>query len=168
MHEKKRNKKQRKLGRFARGKSKQKHDKRKDGGGSPDSLEEEELRKNGDGKKAEFMEQYLNKKRIETKLDEEHYWSEEDDHAFKMEDYDDVRILSGFIFVCVELYEMHDATGFNCMKWFMNRKYYKKNALFDWPWQSEMILQWISEWYTFYLLAFLMIQDLIVQIIEPF
>lgn len=90
MHEKKRNKKQRKLGRFARGKSKPKHDKRKDGGGSPDSLEEEELRKNGDGKKAEFMEQYLNKKRIETKLDEEHYWSEEDDHAeFKMEDYDD-------------------------------------------------------------------------------
>lgn len=114
MHEKKRNKKQRKLGRFARGKSKPKHDKRKDGGGSPDSLEEEELRKNGDGKKAEFMEQYLNKKRIETKLDEEHYWSEEDDHAeFKMEDYDDVRILS-----CVELYEMHDATGFNCMIWF--------------------------------------------------
>lgn len=40
------------------------------------------------------MEQYFNKKCIEIKLDEEYYWSEEDDYVeFKMEDYDDVRIL---------------------------------------------------------------------------
>lgn len=47
------------------------------------------------------MEQYFNKKCIEIKLDEEYYWSEEDDYVeFKMEDYDDVRILFGlFLFV---------------------------------------------------------------------
>lgn len=65
------------------------------------------------------MEQYFNKKCIEIKFDEEYYWSEEDDYVeFKMEDYDDVRILFGFIFVCVELYEMYDVIGFNCMIWF--------------------------------------------------
>ena len=92
MHEKKRNKKQKKLDRFARGKSKQKQGRRKDGSGSPDSLAEETLRRNGDGVKAVYMEQYRNKKRIETRLDEEHYWSEEEEglDQFKMEDYDDV------------------------------------------------------------------------------
>lgn len=47
------------------------------------------------------MEQYFNKKCIEIKFDEEYYWSEEDDYVeFKMEDYDDVRILFGlFLFV---------------------------------------------------------------------
>ena len=92
MHEKKRNKKQKKLDRFARGKSKQKQGRRKDGSDSPDSLAEETLRRNGDGVKAVYMEQYRNKKRIETRLDEEHYWSEEEEglDQFKMEDYDDV------------------------------------------------------------------------------
>lgn len=92
MHEKKRNKKQKKLDRFARGKSKQKQGRHKDGSGSPDSLAEETLRRNGDGVKAVYMEQYRNKKRIETRLDEEHYWSEEEEglDQFRMEDYDDV------------------------------------------------------------------------------
>lgn len=91
MHEKKRNKKQKKLDRFARGKSKQKQGRHKDGSGSPDSLAEETLRRNGDGVKAVYMEQYRNKKRIETRLDEEHYWSEEEEglDQFRMEDYDD-------------------------------------------------------------------------------
>ncbi|XP_062571963.1 trichohyalin-like [Saccostrea cucullata] len=89
MHEKKRNKKQKKLGRHV-GKSKKKQDKRKKDGGTPDPLEEESLRRNGDGIKAEYMEQYKNKKRIETKLDEEHYWSVDDGlDQFKLEDYDD-------------------------------------------------------------------------------
>lgn len=92
MHEKKRNKKQKKLGQFARGKSK--GDKRKDGSGTPDLLEEEKLKKNGDGIKAEYMEQYVNKKRIETRLDEEHYWSVDDGlDQFKLEEYDDVSFL---------------------------------------------------------------------------
>lgn len=44
------------------------------------------------------MEQYFNKKCIEIKFDEEYYWSEEDDYVeFKMEDYDDVRILFGLL-----------------------------------------------------------------------
>ena len=73
MHEKKRNEKQKKQGCFALGKSKQKQDRRKDGSDSSDYLTEVTMRRKGDGVKVEYMEQFRNKKRIKTRLDEEHY-----------------------------------------------------------------------------------------------
>ena len=76
--------------RYAKGKSKKSVYEKRDGVKSPDSKDIEDADRQGQGVKAEFMEQYHKKKRIEKKLDDEHYWSDEDekiDHL-KLDDDD--------------------------------------------------------------------------------